>query len=138
MLSELVIYKRMMKVPRNHRISVDRDNFNQLRLLMTYYNMKRICTDVFVWETNHGYHIYGRFPNRTTEQNLDMRRMLGDDPRRIALDEGRINAGVDYLSETLFVFGKIMKGKNQKITHSIEQPCNVLSMQFWGSKHVKR
>lgn len=122
----------MMKVPRKHRISVDRDNFNQLRLLMTYYNMKRICTHVFVWETNHGYHIYGRFPDRTVEQNMNMRRMLKDDPRRIALDEGRISAGVEHLIETLFVFGKIKKDKHERITHSLEQPCNILSEQFWG------
>ena len=117
-----------MKIPRCDRISIDIDSNNQLHLLKAYFNMKRLTDKVFVWKTNKGYHIHGLFPNRTAQENMNVRYLLQDDKARLKLDEKRLEAGLDYLIETLFVFGKINEGVESK-----EEPYEVIrTEQFWG------
>lgn len=123
-----------IKIKRKNRISVDIDSNNQFHLLKSFFNMKRLTDKIYVYKTNKGYHIQGLFKNRTTQQNIDIRRLLLDDKARIKLDENRIDAGLDYLIETLFVFGKVNKG-----VESIEEPYDVINTeQFWGFRYAKR
>jgi hypothetical protein len=90
--------------------------------------MKRLTDTVFVFKTNKGYHIQGLFKDRTVEQNMNMRYLLQDDRARLELDEKRIDVGLDYLIETLFVLGKVNKG-----VKSIEEPYDIIrTEQFWG------
>jgi hypothetical protein len=117
-----------MKIKRKNRISIDIDCNNQLHLLKSYFNMKRLTDKVFVWETNKGFHIQGYFPNRTSQENMMVRHLLCDDIARLDLDDKRLNAGLDDCIETLFVFGKVKDGVESK-----EEIYDVIrTEQFWG------
>jgi len=121
------------RIKRSDRISIDLDNKNQFNLLKTYYNMKRLTDKVVVYETSHGYHILGYFPNRTAEMNLHIRCMLKDCEGRIALDTERfIWSNDDTLIETLFDW-KVKDG-----VVSGESNFNINSVPFWGIKVGKK
>jgi hypothetical protein len=118
----------IMMFPRVHRISIDLDTKNQFKLLKAYFNMKRFSDNVEVKETGKGFHVKGYFENRTPEQNIHIRRMLGDCEGRLELDERRLQVGLGEFIETLFIWKKI----RGKVT--MEQDYNIMSEQFWGFK----
>jgi hypothetical protein len=116
----------MIIFPRIHRVSIDLDSKNQFNLLKVYFNMKRISEHVEVKETGKGFHVKGYFENRTPEQNIHLRRILGDCAGRLELDERRLAVGLGEFIETLFTWKKI-KGKV-----TMEEDYNIMSEQFWG------
>lgn len=121
------------RIKRSDRIAVDLDGKNQFNLLKTYYNMKRLTNIVRVFETKHGYHVMGYFPNRTAKMNLHIRNILRDCEGRIALDTERYEwINDDSIIETLFDW----KVKDGNI--SVESDFNLNSMPFWGMKVGKK
>ena len=91
-----------VRIPRANRIGVDLDTKNRFRLLKAYFNALRFG-DVYVFETEHGYHIK-IYPKRnySMEERMNIRRMLGDDPDRLAWDELKIRMGCHRFVDTLF------------------------------------
>lgn len=124
--------KHMDRILRKNRISVDIDNQSRLKLLIAYYNMKHLTPNVHVYKTGGGYHIHGEFPERTTKQNMDIRRLLGDCTGRIELDEIRQNTfGDETVIEMLF-YEKITKGKK-----TYEEPLyDITSPPYWGDSKL--
>lgn len=96
-----ITHKAINSVPRKHRIGIDIDNLNQCRLLIKYLNAKRFGKPV-LYKTGKGYHIQIVKMNRTTKENMVVRRILGDCDGRMALDEDRIKEGLDEITETMF------------------------------------
>lgn len=121
---------------RPDRVSIDLDTKNQVKLLSTYFNMKWLMHYIRddktnngymeEKETNKGYHIKGYFKYRGPEQNLHIRRMLGDCKNRLEMDERRLKAGLDECIETLFTYKKV----NGVVSR--ETDYNIMSEQFWG------
>ena len=68
-----------------NRIVVDLDSKNMFHLLKTYFNAKQLG-EVEVEETRKGYHIIIRRSNNPRE-NIYIRMLLGDDPKRLEYDE---------------------------------------------------
>lgn len=129
----------MVKIVRNDRVSIDLDTKNRFILLKTHFNMKWLLRlynkkDEIIddRETNKGYHVVGKFKKRTPEQNMQIRRILGDCEGRLELDELRLNAGLGDCIETLFFFKKV--SRNGKTVISREEPLNIMAEQFWGFK----
>ena len=89
--------------------------------------MKKLTDIVLVKQTGHGFHVMGYFPNRTTQENMDMRRMLGDCSGRVELDTSRVEYHQEDVTETLFSEKKI----NGVVTGEIDY--NILSLPFWGN-----
>ena len=115
---------------RGNRIGIDKDQPTRLELLMSYLNARGMFPDskIASLQTGHGYHIKIFHPS-DIEQNIAVRRHLGDDPQRIAYDESRkrFPALHDWI-DTLFE----IKIKNGKVTR--EEPCNIFAEQFYGYK----
>lgn len=121
-------FKSINRISKKNRISVDIDINNQFDSLKKYFNMKWILGNVTSYETGGGYHLLGEKLDRTLQQNIDVRRTLGDCKGRLDLDEDRLNGGLDgYYTEILFY----EKMKNGKVTGETEY--NILSMPFWGN-----
>lgn len=113
---------------RGARIGIDKDRPTRLELLMAFFNARDLFPDskIDTSKTGKGYHIR-IYHQSSIEQNIAVRRHLGDDPQRIAFDEVRsripaLHSWVDTLFER-----KIKDGKM-----TCEEPCNVLSEQFYG------
>lgn len=115
-------------IPRDNRISIDLDTKNQFKLLSVYFNMKRLTDIVEVKETRKGFHVKGYFKDRTPEQNMLIRTMLGDCEGRLELDEERLRLGLTECIETLFFIKKVGK------IVSRETDYNIMAEQFWGAK----
>jgi hypothetical protein len=73
--------------------------------------------------TAHGFHIR-IFKKHSVKANLEVRRMLGDDPMRIAIDEKRLTWGLSSWIDTLFTF------KRQNGVISMEEDCNIWALPF--------
>lgn len=116
------------RFPRSHRISIDIDSFNQFNFLRKYFNAKNTGLPMLVYRTGHGYHIQLFKANRTTEENIHIRRMLGDCPNRLDLDIGRIAEGLDDIIETLF------ERKEVDGIKTGEQPFSPLSQPWFMVK----
>ena len=112
-------------VPRKHRIGIDIDENNQCRLLIKYLNAFRFGKPV-MYKSGKGYHIQIVKMNRTPEENLTVRRILGDCKGRIDLDENRYNEELYDIIETLFFDKRIHDYKGQ------EMIINPLSQPFWS------
>ncbi len=102
---------------------IDRDSHNELRLLATFINASSLG-QTHVARTNHGYHFRTEL-NCSLETAMQLRRMLGDDNKRVAVDELKIRHGLTEMVDTLF-FGKL--DDNWKWHY--EQPVNVLALPF--------
>jgi len=73
------------------RLSIDidgKDNLSQLRMLRSYFFLRRLTDMVELWETRNGYHIIAFVPDLelSEEELMTWRLMLGDDPDRVRLD----------------------------------------------------
>ena len=106
---------------RQHRIGIDIDTKNQSELLRKYFNSRLISEDIETYETRGGYHFHIRMDSRTKEENLHIRRMIGDCKNRIELDEYRTIKYIDVM-----FFYKETKNRGKKII-SREEPFNILS-----------
>lgn len=113
----------MDRILRNTRIGIDIDSKNRFRLLKTYFNARYLFGDkIRVFETNHGYHLRVYVKNKPMpELSLLVRAILGDDPKRLYVDERRLRAEDFEDIDTLFS----VKSKNQ------EREINVFSEQFY-------
>ena len=112
---------------RRRRVGVDLDKPTRLELLRVYFNARYFFpkTKVEVKQTKKGYHIRIHKQHKL-EQNLDVRRVLLDDPVRIKFDEMRmVKPELHGWIDTLFQF----KVKNRKVI-SREEPCNILAEPF--------
>lgn len=71
------------------RVTIDLDSRRPLDLLRTYYNLRYATgQEPAVWESSRkGYHLAAYGAGGTWEDVLRLREILGDDYRRIALDE---------------------------------------------------
>lgn len=113
------------RISRKHRVGIDIDTKNQFELLRRYFNSKRFG-DVLVYETLHGYHLHIYRENRSIEDNMQIRMILGDCQNRLDLDEARIRFGLGCITETLFEY----KRMDNEI--SIEEKIDILNLPFWG------
>jgi len=82
-------------------------------------------TRVDVLETGHGFHLKIWKPH-SVDENIEVRRCLGDDPDRLFIDELRRRIGLEHWIDTLFSF----KREKGKVTR--EEPYNILSLPFWS------
>jgi len=74
------------------RVTIDLDTKNQLTLLKTLFNLAyftgKRTVDILVEETRKGYHLTAYTP-LDFDSVIFLRKLLGDDPVRIKLDEKR-------------------------------------------------
>jgi hypothetical protein len=79
---------------------VDHDSKSELLLLKTYLNASSFGNTA-VCETQHGYHfrVYLECPRETA---MELRKLLGDDNRRMAFEEKEIHDGITDWDDTLF------------------------------------
>ena len=114
---------------RSRRISIDLDSKARFRLLKTYFNLQYLFRGkpVIVEETRHGYHVKVVDVDRTIQQNLMVRRGLGDDPLRIKYDEFKHKHGLDRFVDTLFTIKKYLDGST-----SVVSKIDPLSEPFWN------
>jgi hypothetical protein len=119
----------MDRVLRCNRISIDIDGVNKrLKLIKTHFNMKHMCNVVLDFVTGKGFHVHGEFIKRTTEQNMNIRRLLSDCEQRLELDEFRLNSiGGDEFIDILF--GE--KTRYGVVTYE-ETLQDVTNPPFWG------
>ena len=110
---------------RDRRIGIDLDKVSRFTLLKTYFNARYFYPDVpiDVKATAHGVHIRIHKKN-SLQENINARRLLGDDSTRIFADEMRIRMGLPEWVDTLFNF----KHKHGKTTR--EESMNILSLPF--------
>lgn len=88
-------------------------------------------THVEVLETGHGFHLK-IWKSHSVDENIEVRRMLGDDPDRLFIDELRRRIGLEHWIDTLFSF----KREKGKVTR--EEPYNILSLPFWSRLPAKK
>ena len=90
------------------RIGLDLDKPSQLRLLMSYFNLKHLFGRVHVERspTGKGYHLLvtGLPPDR--ELNYVIRCWLKDDPNRIRFDQETVHKPKEILFQVKWVRGK--------------------------------
>ena len=112
---------------RAFRIGIDLDNMSQFTLLKTYFNARYFYRDypIEVKATAHGVHIR-IYKVHSIEENLNARRLLGDDSTRLFVDEIRLRMGLDDWIDTLFNW----KRKKGKTTREEKEEMNVLSLPF--------
>jgi len=85
---------------REVRIGVDLDSNNRFQMLKTYFNAKQFG-QVDVYKTRHGFHV--RIHRQVgLAENLQIRRLLGDDAERLGWDEIKLLIGLDDWVDTLF------------------------------------
>jgi len=96
-------------------IDIDGENRNEstLKMLKTYFNLKYVFPDarIRVDLTRKGYHIVAFSPKIRQENVIEYRKMLGDDPIRIMLDENRddITSNILWSVKKGFVVKKNIK-----------------------------
>ena len=117
-----------MITERDKRISVDIDNKSRFKLLKVYLNM----VGLFGWrrviaeESRHGYHVKAIDVDRTVEQNLAVRRNMGDDINRLTYDEAKHYSRLDRYVDVLFSVKRYFDG-----VYSTEE-VNPLAEPFWN------
>jgi hypothetical protein len=116
------------RIPRNNRIGIDIDDKNILNLMVVYYGMKNLTDIVQVYETKHGFHVLGYFPNVDVEKSFTIRHLLRDCKGRLGLDMMRFNGGVEKDFLDVLFEDKIKKG-----VRSGETYFYIDSMPFWGN-----
>lgn len=118
-----------MKSERARRISVDLDNKSRFKMLKTFLNLKGLFPNktVTVQETFHGYHVKVTDVDRTVEQNLRIRRALGDDGERLEYDESKHRCGLDDYVDVLF---SVKAYPDNRI--SVVEEVNVLAEPFYS------
>jgi len=85
------------------RLTIDIDGENRdestFKMLKTYYNLKYVFSDakIRVDITRKGYHIVAFSPKIQQDNVIEYRKMFGDDPIRIMLDEDREQIGSNIL-----------------------------------------
>lgn len=117
----------MVRIPRVHRVGIDLDTKNRLKLLKTYFNAKRFSKAVICYTTRNGYHVHIGIKNRSSQDNMHIRRILGDCLMRLEIDEARLRIGCDDNIETLFHWKRTPDGEVSR-----EELMNPLSEPFWG------
>lgn len=118
---------------RRRRIGLDLDGKNQLRLLKAYFTARHMFPNirVDVLETGKGFHLKIWTVN-DVDENIEVRRCLGDDADRLFVDELRRKMGLEGWIDTLFSF----KRERGKVTR--EEPYNILSLPFWSRLPAKK
>jgi len=102
-----------LMVPREMRVGVDLDRVSFLELLKTYFNARYVCGRVKVYRTRHGFHLRLVFDAPVPpEKKIELRRALGDDPMRLALDEVRLAKRAFSGFDTLFMIKKYADGSS--------------------------
>lgn len=137
---------------RNHRLTVDLDTRNRLKLFQAYFNAKHLFPEARIqtFTTGKGYHLRVFQPNLTVEENLAVRRCLGDDYGKLRFDELRLRAkkvwvlgkdgiwrlevdeGLIDWTDTAFQH----KYRNGKWTH--EEEYNVLTEPFFSKMPARK
>jgi len=107
------------------QIGVDLDTKNRFNMLKTYFNGLRLG-ETRVYETNHGFHVkIEKLVN--VDENMEARRTLGDDIKRLEIDEKKIDIGLFRFVDTLFTHKKYPDGSTSE-----EVLIDPLAEQFWG------
>jgi hypothetical protein len=116
------------RIPRDDRIGIDLDTKNMFQLLKTYYNMKHLTNIVQVFETKHGFHILGYFPNIQLDKSMHIRNMLNDCSGRIDLDQQRML----HEFEQTFLDVLFYKKRDLNVKMS-EDEYKIETQPFWGN-----
>ena len=92
------------------RVGVDLDGHGGLAFLVSYLRASRFGV-VRAYRTRHGFHVECDLREPCSLGGaLDVRRLLGDDPDRLGVDESRVARGADLRRfDTLFV-GRLKGG----------------------------
>ena len=95
-------------------------------MLKAYFNLLYLFPNskIIVEETRQGYHVKATGIERSTEQNLEVRRGLGDDAMRLKYDEFKHRIGLDEFVDTCFTM------KKNRFGIYIVQETNPLSLPF--------
>lgn len=102
---------RFLMVPREARVGVDLDRASFFTLLKAYFNAACACSTVKAYRTRHGFHLRLVFGAPVPpEKKLELRRALGDDPVRLALDEVRLVKNALSGFDTLFMIKRCAGG----------------------------
>ena len=114
------------------RIGVDLDRPSDLELLKAYVNASMIAPTE-LYRTRRGYHLK-ILVEADPETNLKIRRLLGDDPRRLEIDEARVLSGSGMHIDVLFTskFFKI-RGKWVRVSgEEREDPRSLFAAHFFS------
>ncbi len=95
-------------------VGIDIDNHSGYELLKTYLNARKYGR-VRTWYTKHGFHLI-IYLNKSIsiKDTIMLRRILGDDIKRLWFDEIKIELGLTNLIDTLFEWKKYPDGSFYK------------------------
>jgi len=92
-------------------IGVDYDEHDGYRFIRGVLNAARFG-DVHAYYTNHGFHIIiTRETHISYTENLAIRRLLGDDCDRVAVDDERVRFGRDLRRFDTTFWGRVKDGE---------------------------
>lgn len=92
-------------------VGVDVDSCNFFRLLKTYFNAANFGMVTVEYNPESGHYHVKIWGNFTPEEGLTIRRILGDDPMRLKMDEMALNIKPGIMK---MIFGKLFDYKKIK------------------------